>query len=231
MDIISVLNIYDYCVIAFFIVMLVWGNRSGFVNVTYRMLSFIISVFIAVNLYPYVAAILRMTPLYSFFCNHYSASFSEKLADTVSKKTIDFSEGIEALDFPGFIEDWLTNNSLSTSLSDTVGSVATTIGECFAKLLVDIIAVIVLFLVVVILMFVLKKVLTTIVKLPVLKTANRLLGTVLGFVLAIILTYFLSGIIAILSGAFSWNDVSETINTAFLTPYFVEGNFMLSIFN
>ncbi len=175
------LNIADFVGVAILLLMGFWGMKKGLVRTVFGLISILLSLVIALSLYPVVTDFLEDSPLgtavHTQVENMFDAN-AEAKAPEATEET------------PSSLPDVL-KNSIQAATDRAVNSVKVTAADAVADLALKILSILIVFILTRIILWVLQRVLNIIAKLPVIHTANKLLGGVAGVLSGILVVYLI----------------------------------------
>ena len=178
------MNALDIVILAVIALCAIVGYRKGLIRTIYRLVAIFVAIFVARQLYPYVARALRQTMLLpqiqdaianilnleSLFSNHASARGAEV---------------IDALPIPAFLQYMLhTNNTPSMFEVLQVATVEEYISGFFANIVINGISILLVFALTMIALAVIGYILDIVSKLPVIRTLNNFGGLVFGVIIS-----------------------------------------------
>ncbi|MBP5245341.1 MAG: CvpA family protein [Clostridia bacterium] len=228
--------VLDGIIILIFVIFIAAGVKKGFVKSALGIISTAAAIIIAINLYPFVAQILRDTVVYQNLTDNLNEKISGYIGKSIDEDNLstlidDAPDGFKLI-LKGFgtdVEDVKREFSEMVKNGEDNASekIADYIVKPAAEMLSNAVAVILLFLVSLLVLNLIILLLDLIFKLPVLKTANKFLGGVAGFLVAILVSLIFCTAVNIalpyLAGA-GVNIDPETAKGAFIFRLFTEIN-------
>ena len=178
------LNALDVIILAVVMLCTIVGYNKGLIRTVYRLISFVIALFIAYQIYPYVARILRQTFLFPTL-QRGIASFMNLEPRIVGYATPQGAEMIDSLPIPAILQALL--HSFNTpEMFDTlnVATMEEYISGFFANIAVNGLAIVLVFVVTLIALFIIGAMLDIVSKLPIINTINRIGGAAFGIVVS-----------------------------------------------
>ena len=219
--------ILDIIVISFVLLFTFIGHRRGLIKTIFSLLSSVLSIFLAIRLYPFVSIILReKTPIFTNIkASIISALNLEKLILEQGVSAID--EIIISLPFPDFITNTLvgSNNPDLYSYID-VSSIENYIGSYIANIILNIISAILVFVLVIIIMKLLSRLINVVSGLPVINKFNKLGGLIAGALLGLIYV-FLALVVLTLLFVKPESSAMEALENSKLTLFLYKNNFLI----
>ena len=158
------MNIVDIIAILLVILFIVWGAKRGFVRSVFSLSSVVLSLILALTLYPVVSNFMEESVVGDYVrLNVY------KVFDTEKEEIETKEEASEKLNLPANL-----TQTISDTADEAIDNVKTSVAESTASLALKLLALIAVFLLIRIILWLAEKLLHLIVHLPVLKTANKL---------------------------------------------------------
>ncbi len=194
-------NLADIIGILIIIALAAWGMKKGFVRSVFSLGSLVLSLILALTLYPVVSGFMAESVVGDYVrLNVY------KVFDQQPKEPTEPEEAGQALNFP---------NSLQSALTDTANQAAATVKESIAEnaasLALKLLGILVVFVLVRVILWVLLKALDALAKLPVIRGANKLLGGVMGVCYGVLLLYLLLALLTFTTALKTFNKPTELV--------------------
>ncbi len=222
------MNTADAVVILVILVFGIIGLAHGFVESVFKILSFFISVFVALKFYPAVANILMKTSLYLSLQASIEKNILKLLQEGEKQVSNTVGSFIESLALPQFMKDMLAGGSNTDSVLNNQVQIAESISINLATIIINILSVILLFIAVRLLLMLLKYIFTGLAKLPVLKQMDRAAGFAVGIVEGILVVYLLMAVLTLFSSAQWFSQIHNELNRSLLAGYLYENNMLLN---
>jgi len=186
------MNVLDFVAIGIVIVCVIIGYRQGLIRTVYRLASFFLAIFLTTRLYPYMARLLRATPLFtSIQARIASAMNLDGIVGGVNEVTAARqTQIINGLPLPETLRGIL--HSANTPDMHEILRVTTVeeyISGFLANIAINVIAVIVTFLLVLLILWLLGRALDIVGRLPIVRTFNHAGGVVFGLILGVFLAW------------------------------------------
>ena len=184
------------------------GYKKGLIKIAFKLVSFILAIFIAVVLYkPLSNFIINYTPI--------DNNLEQTIEDRLSASDITKEE---------------TNNIISNYYTNFKTSSISIISENIAKTIVNIGCMILVFLISNIILLLFRFSGDLIAKLPLIKQCNSVGGFIFGLLQGFILVYIFLAIVAILSPVVDINEFINLINSSIITNIMYNNNIILILF-
>jgi len=187
------MNALDFAIIGIVVLSAYFGYRKGLIRTVYRLASFFIAIFIARQLYPYVARALRQTALFP--------AIKDRIAEALNLEGMRGSYVIDNLPIPGFLQSILHNNNTPDMFELLqVSTVEDYIASFFASMIMSGIAALAVFALAMIALAIIGYALDLVSKLPVINFVNRVCGLLFGFIVSIAIIW-LCLVVVVLAGS------------------------------
>ena len=207
--------IFDIIIVLIIISSIYWGYKRGIVNVGYKLIALLLSLFVSMVLF---------TPITYFVINN--TDLDERIEEIILKNAVanvEKSDG-KSIDINGIMQQYAKNIA-----SGTQNSVVEVSAKPIAINIIRICVMIALFVLTRMILVILRICTNIITKIPILKQCNELVGLVYGILRGLVLVY---GILAIMyfvitmSGAVT---INEAIQTSYITKFLFENNLILKL--
>lgn len=178
----------------------VFSMRKGAAGAVLKLSSAVLSVLIALFIYPTVSKIVYLTPL------------PDKISDGVESRLTEQNDaaGMESIDaMPDFIK-----KNIAPAADEAVSSVTRALADSVAEIIINIVVFAVLFAAVKIIIMLLTGALNLSMKLPVLKQCNSLLGMICGILASLVLLWPVSALLSALS--VSHEALASQVNSSYV---------------
>ncbi len=195
------MNIVDIIGIIILILFCGWGMKKGLVKSIYSLGSLILSLILALTLYPAVSDFLQESVVYDYVQINVYKVFNEEQNETVVDK-----ETKNSLNLPGSLQETIYGTA-----KEAASAVKESVAESVAVLAIKILSILVVFILVKILLWVLLKLLNAVSKLPIIRTANKLLGGITGLVYGVLLIYVILAVFTFTTTLNALNKPTELI--------------------
>ncbi len=179
------MNIVDIIAILILVGMIVWGAKRGFVKSVFSLGSLILSLILALTLYPMVTDFLADSVVGDYVRLNVYEMFDDKAEDEIPAE-----EASDALKLPASLQEAIlgTTEKAATVVKDTLAT-------SMANLALKILSILIVFILVKLILWILSVLLNAVAKLPLLKTANKLLGGVIGTIYGVLLIYVILAVL------------------------------------
>jgi len=217
------MNVLDLAILAIIILCAFLGYKKGLIRTVYRLASFIVAIFIARQLYPAVARILRQTPLLPMIESRIvnSLNLEAVVQEHVAARG---TEIINALPLPGILQSLLHANYNPDMFELLqVATIEEYITGFFANMVINGIAVLIVFALTLILLAIIGHALDLVSKLPVIRTVNSVCGFIFGFAISSVIIWLCLIVAAV---AFSGDSaVVELMEESWIAQWLFETTF------
>ena len=181
------LNALDIGIIALVAIFAIVGYRKGLIRTVYRLVAFVLAVFIARQLYPYVARFLRGTALFPTIKEGIANAMNLQgfFNDHIQSATV-----IDQLPLPEALRNILhTNNTPDMFEILQVATVEEYVAGFFANMVTNGIAMVAVFLLTWLVLVIVGNLLDIVSMLPVIRTLNNVGGLLFGVAISAILVW------------------------------------------
>ncbi|MCL2420979.1 MAG: CvpA family protein [Defluviitaleaceae bacterium] len=161
------------------------GYRRGLIGTVFKLISFVLAIFLASYLYPTVAEWMRTTPVFTGLKDYIMRTMG--LEDIVQAHA---GETIASLPLPDLLRQALTNHNTPNIFELlNVHTIEEYIAGFFAGMAINIIAMLAVFIIVRLIFEIIAGLLDLVARLPVVRTFNRGGGLLFGFIQGIIIVW------------------------------------------
>lgn len=214
----------DLVVIVALILFMLLGYRRGFIKMAFRLISFILAIFLAILLFPVVAQFLRGTFVYTGLKEYIRRTMG--LEELVYTHTADIFAN---LPIPSVLQNSLVENHTPNMVELlNVNSIEEFIAAYIAGLVVNIIAIVIVFVLVRVILGIISNLLDIVGKLPIIRSFNRLGGIIAGAFQGVIVIW----VIMTLATLFFLNpdrpEFQNMLESSWVAFWFFENNPILS---
>jgi uncharacterized membrane protein required for colicin V production len=215
-------NILDICVLVLVALCAIAGYKQGLIRTVYRLVSFFIAIFLANMLYPYVAQILRDTPVPVSIQNMVKSGLD--IGGYVAEnQTYNPSAIIDSMPLPtplrGYMQAHFAENFQGMMLIETIED---HISAFFANIVVNGIAILIVFFLVLIILSVIGVAIDIVGKLPIIRTFNNAGGLILGLVFGAGIAWLCIFILSVAFASSANAEIYELIETSFIVSRVTE---------
>ena len=204
------LNIADFILIGIIAVFVIIGSVRGLVKSLFGLGSIVLSLVLALTLYPVVSDVIEKSPVGDFVYENVENIFGEDKKETLEEN--------EKQILPDIIREPI--NAAAESAKDTVS-------KSIADAAINIMGMLVVFLLVKILIWILGKVIDIMTHLPIIHGCNKFLGAVFGGVSGVLVTYLLLGVLTFTTILNTTTDFGRTVQSSMLVSKMYENNILL----
>ena len=218
---ISQINLSDIAALTVVLLCAAWGFKRGFVRSVLGLGSIIISLVLALVLYPVVSGFMTNSVIGQYVSENVSGALvsSEKNPDSLSAE-----EANRSLKMPSGIAAVIENG-----ISSAKDSVMTSVTNGVTSTAINIISMIAVFLLVRLIMWLLSMLLDALTKLPVISSVNKLLGGALGIASGILAVYILLAAVTFVAAVNSSNKIVNNVLESSVVSGMYNENFILDI--
>jgi len=217
------MNIADFILIVFLLLMIILGISKGFVKMAISFLSGIVAFIAAFILSKPIAGFLETLSIFD--------GAKLKIENFLTGKFDTTAESIESaitsMEYPGFVKEFLLEKFSDTGQTLETG-LQTLAGNIFNLMLVALSFIILLVSIRIAFFFLEKIIEGSFAKIKVLNVTNKLLGAAFSTLQAVLVVYIVLGIIALLSSRMP--AITETISESIIVSKIYYNNFMVGIF-
>jgi len=196
------------------------GYRRGLIRTVYRLVSFVVAMFLSYRLYPYVARFLRDTALFNAIQSRVSTEMNLEgfFVDYTGAR---HAEIINSLPLPAFLRDLLYSfNTPDMYAILRVHTLEDYISGFFANIVMNGIAIVAVFIVVLLILSVVGAVLDVVSMLPVIYSLNRIGGLAIGVVMGIGIVWLSIVVVTILISTGTPPEVQDLLDNSFIVRTF-----------
>ena len=193
------------------------GVHNGLVKSVLGLSSIVISLILALVLYPVVSDFLSKSVIGTYVTENVQNVIGGEVTepDTAEKKD-------QNLNLPDSIMQ-----TVNDSVSQVTNSVTNAISGSVASLAINLISILAVFLIVRLLVWLLASVLDVVTKLPVIHTCNKLLGGALGGLSGIIVVYLLLALLTFSTALNAANPLVGPVQDSVVVSQMYNNNFLL----
>lgn len=229
-----VMNWSDYVVIGIIGAFAVVGLFKGFIMSVYRLVSYLICIFLSIKLSPVLARILEKTVVYegirgmivrnleSWSKNAFSSTAAVPVG-TQGAETV-----LGTMPIPGLFKHSLLNNLPSPSELIDAKSIVNAIGDGLAGMVLSVLCLIVLYFVLRLIFVAVGMLLRKISELPLFKQVNKAGGFILGAIQGFLTVYIIFAILMLFNSNPALAPVFEGLESSVLAGIFYENNIIIN---
>ncbi len=204
--------------------------RKGFILSLFVLVSWVVSLFLAFIIYPFVTNFLWninwiSSGITGFISKNIDLSSITQL-DTLKAQT----DWISSLPLPSFLTDTLlANNNPEFYKLINVDNVHDYMAGALGRLIIDIISLILVFIIVMIIMRIIAQCLNLVSKLPIINSINRLFGLAFGFVQGTIIIWLLLIILICFVSNKEFAQIFQQLQSSSIAIIFHENNLLRTL--
>ena len=216
-------NIADILALIIIMLLAIWGMKKGLVRSVYSLGSLLLSLILALTLYPAVSGFLEESAIGDYVrINVYKVFDGEEAAPEAPAQPTDEPD----LKLPQALTSALEETALKAT-----NSVKETVAESVAGLALKLIGILVVFILVRIVLWVVLMLLDAVAKLPVIRSANKLLGAMLGAVYGILAVYLILALLTLVTTFKTFNKPTEIVLESKIVSQMYNQNILLTFLN
>ena len=215
----------DITVIAIVAVVSFLGMRAGLIQSVFRLGSFLISIIIAIKLYPVVGGFLKGT----FLFEKIKHSISDSLLNRIGHEgTASVDIVMREIPLPEFLKTSITRGIASPAEMIDKAGIVNSISSELTEMIISVISLILVYVVVRVIMYILRNIIKGITKLPVIKQFDKIGGLGFGLVQGLLIVYIACTVLLLFSSSESLQWVFMNIENSYIAKYFYENNIIVN---
>ncbi len=208
------------------------GMKKGFIFSIFKLVSFLVSAFISIKFYPFVANILSKTSLYgkiqtSIYDNLMLQQGAKGAGVSSMAQNAATDAVMDNLHLPDFLRNTVLSKVGDVSKKIPVSEIMEKISTALTDVVIGLISLIILYILVRIGLTFLRFLLQGVAKLPIFKQMDKLGGFAFGAVEGLLTIYIVLAILMIFQASPKFNGVFEAINTSSVAKFFYQNNFIV----
>lgn len=216
------MNLADIIAAIIVLLMVLWGSKRGLVKSVLSLGSLVLSLVLALTLYPAVSAFLDDSVVGDYIRVNIEKSFDlqeeeQKTAETPQAETT------QTLNLPQTIE-----KSLDHAVSQATGAVKETVAQTVSRLAIQLLSVLIVFVLTKLILWLLTALLDLMAKLPVIRSMNKLLGGILGGVYGVLMVYLLLALLTFTTTLKTFNKPIELVLESRYVSLMYDQNILLN---
>lgn len=229
------MNWSDFVVVGLIALFAIIGLSKGFIMSVYKLLAFIVCIFLSIKFAPVFAALLEKTAVFDTMKNvivkNLPAISQEAFAasSTAPAGAESAQAMLGALALPLFIKESLLGSMPPSAELINLDVIYNAIGEELTKMIISVLALIVLYIVLRIITGFLGLLLKGVSQLPVFKQVNKLGGFILGALQGFLAIYIICALLVMFHSNPGFASVFDSIGTSLFAKSFYENNFIISM--
>ena len=228
------MNWCDFVVIGIIGIFAVMGLFKGFIMSVYRLVSFMVCVFLSLLLSLYLAAILEQTAVYSSIKSMIINNLATWSHNALSRPAVlpTGTAGAETIlgtmQIPPVFKSSILSNLPSPAELLDFDSVINAIGERLAGMILSVTCLILLYFALRLIFAVFGVLLRNISELPVFKQVNKIGGLILGALQGLLTVYILFAILTLFNLNIAFTPVFEGVRSSMIAARFYEDNIIIN---
>ncbi len=212
------INYVDLLILIVMILSVYFGHKKGFLKTITGVVSIVLSLILAITLYPHIENFIKETPVYEHVYENVISHTEEPINE--SNKISDYGAG--KLNLPkSFLQE------MQKKADATKENIAYTIAKTTADSAVKIISMLLVFLVARLLIFLVVLLAGFLKKLPLIGWSDKLLGMLFGFVRGFLVIYLLLAVITVSAQLKSDNFAARAVKQSEFAKIMYNNNVFL----
>ncbi len=195
------MNLADIIGALIILLLVIWGAKKGFVKSVFSLGSLILSLILALSLYPIVTDFLEDSVVGDYVRLNVFQVFDDK-----EDADITAEEAGNTLNLPGSFQE-----TVSGAIQQAADTVKESLADTLAGLALKILGILIVFLLTKIILWLLSVFLNAFAKLPVIRTANKLLGGIIGAIYGVLIVYLILAILTFTTAIKTFNKPTQLV--------------------
>ena len=195
------MNLADIIGALIVLTLIIWGAKKGFVKSVFSLGSLILSLILALSLYPVVTDFLEDSVVGDYVRLNVFQAFDEKEDDDITAE-----EAGDTLNLPGSFQ-----KTVSDAIDQATETVKESLADTMANLALKILGILIVFLLTKIILWLLSVLLNAVAKLPVIRTANKLLGGITGAIYGVLILYLILALLTFTTAIKTFNKPTQLV--------------------
>ncbi len=204
------LNIADFILIGIIAVFVIVGSVRGFVKSLFGLGSIVLSLVLALTLYPVVSDVIEKSPVGDFIYESVENIFGQDKNKPIVEE-----------------EQQLLPDIIKEPINAATENAKQAVSKSVADAAINIVGMLAVFLLVKILIWILAKVLDIMTRLPIIHGCNKFLGAVFGGVSGVLIAYLLLGALTFTTILNTTSELGLTVQNSLLVSQMYENNILL----
>lgn len=228
------MNWSDFVVIGIIGAFAVMGLFKGFIMSVYRLVSFVVCVYLSIKLSPVLVRILEKTAVFDVIKSMIVRNLEAWSKSAFSSPTVlpTGTAGAETIlgtmPMPDAFRNSILNNLPSPSELIDINGIVNAIGDGLANMVLSVLCLILLYIVLQLIFAFLGMLLRQIAELPVFKQVNKIGGLLLGALQGFLVVYILFAILTLFNSNPAFAPVFEQLGSSMLASGFYENNIIIN---
>ncbi len=228
------MNWSDIAVIGIIGVFAVIGLYKGLIMSVYRLVSYVLCLFLSVRLSPVLARLLQNTPIYEAIKRAITGNLEAWSRNAVSAPQAaeagvkSAEQVVGAMPMPDILRSSVLRNLPAPSEILDINSVLDAVGSELAGMVISVLSLVVVFFVLQLVFAVIGGLLNGIAKLPLLKQVNKLGGLVFGALQGILSVYILFAVLALFHSNPGFAPVFSGIESSMIASVLYRNNIIIN---
>ena len=195
------MNLADIIGALIVLTLIIWGAKKGFVKSVFSLGSLILSLILALSLYPVVTDFLEDSVVGDYVRLNVFQAFDEKEDDDITAE-----EAGDTLNLPGSFQ-----KTVSDAIDQATETVKESLADTMANLALKILGILIVFLLTKIILWLLSVLLNAVAQLPVIRTANKLLGGITGAIYGVLILYLILALLTFTTAIKTFNKPTQLV--------------------
>jgi len=228
------MNWSDYVVLGIIGAFALAGLFKGFIMSAYRLVSYVVSIFLSIRLAPVLAGILEKSAVYGTVKGMIVSNLKAwRLAVFKSGNLPD--EGVKGMEqvlgpmpMPDIFKSLMLRNLPSPSETTDTAGLMDTVGNELTGIIISILSLVIIYIVLRLVLALVGTLLRGISALPVFRQVNKLGGLLLGTLRGVLAVYVLFAVLMMFNSNLVLAPVFEAIESSRIASAFYGGNFIIN---
>jgi uncharacterized membrane protein required for colicin V production len=229
------MNWSDIVVVGLIVLFAIIGLSKGFIMSVYKLVAFIVCIFVSIKFAPIFAAFIEETVIFEKIKNVIVENLplisKEAFASSTAAPT--GTEGVKtmlgALTLPLFAKESLLEKMPSSAELVNLDLIYNAIGEELTRMIISVLSLVVLYVALRIITGFIGLLLKGVSNLPVFKQINKLGGFILGALQGFLTVYIICAILVMFNTNPGFSPVFNSIDNSLFAKGFYENNFIMSM--
>ncbi len=226
------INIADLVLILIVLGFTVFGIINGFVMSIFRVVSFFVSIFLAITFYPLLADFYMNTPIFdtinSAILHNLQGQQTTINPELVSGTAETASNSmLNGLAIPEFLKNSISNGIPNFNQIVDTNKILEAISSKLTEMIISVLSLIMLFILIKIGMFFIRFVIKGFAKMPVFKHVDKAAGFILGTIEGFLMIYILCALLTLVSTMPQFENVFNQIENSTYVSFIYNNNYII----
>lgn len=226
------INIADLVMILIILGFTVFGIVNGFVMSIFRVVSFFVSIFLAITFYPLLADFYMKSPIFNTIN---SAIFQNLQGQQAAMKTEIVTETaktasntmLDGLAIPSFLKNTISSGIPNFDQIVDTNKILEAISFKLTEMIISVLSLIMLFILIKIGLFFIKFLIKGFAKMPVFKQVDRAAGFILGTIEGFLMIYILCALLTLVSTMPQFENIFNQIDNSSYVSFIYNNNYII----